>query len=210
MRFYVDDGILIEVRFFQDGRRLQRTTESLASDYFRLLGPHGPRDPQRLKAHKILGWSTSSEVLGWVFDTIKLTILLQSRKSFKLRQVFAEWPHSRHSATCKQIAEMTGFLLHVSVAVHPDKFVVQAHANMSLFSAAGILSSRGRSRRLVPLGPEFYGELEFWRWIVEVGIDASEGGLSAAMYCLVALPPCRTLISGAFKHAVGGFCLKTG
>ena len=30
VRFYVDDGILVEVRFFQDGRKLRRAMESLA------------------------------------------------------------------------------------------------------------------------------------------------------------------------------------
>ena len=30
------------------------------------------------------------------------------------------------------------------------------------------------------------------------------------MYRLVARPRCRTLVSDAFKHAVGGFCLETG
>ena len=43
--FYVDDGILVEVRVFKDGRRLQRAIVSLASDHFRLLGPRGPRNP---------------------------------------------------------------------------------------------------------------------------------------------------------------------
>ena len=42
VRFCVDDGILVEVCFFQDGRRLRRAIESLASDHFRLLGPRGP------------------------------------------------------------------------------------------------------------------------------------------------------------------------
>ena len=69
----------------------------------------------------ILGWSTRSEVLGWVLDTDKLTISLPSRKSYKFRQVLADWPHCQDSATCKQIAELTGFLLHVSVAVRPGK-----------------------------------------------------------------------------------------
>ena len=32
--FYVDGGILVKVRFFQDGRRLRRAIESLASDHF--------------------------------------------------------------------------------------------------------------------------------------------------------------------------------
>ena len=37
--FYIDDGILVDVRFFQDGPRLRRAIESLASDQFRLLDP---------------------------------------------------------------------------------------------------------------------------------------------------------------------------
>ena len=113
------------------------------------------------------------EVLGWVLDTDKLTTSLPSRKSSKLRQVLADCPHYRHSATCMQIAELTGFLLYVSVAVRPGKFFAQrllAHANMPLSSAAGFLCHR--SRRLVSLGPEFHGDLKFWRWIVEAGMDA--------------------------------------
>ena len=109
--------------------------------------------------------------------------------------------------------ELTGFLLHVSVAVRPGKCFVQillAHANMPLSSAAGVLSSSERSRRLVPLGSELHGDLKFWRWIVEADMDASEGGLSAPMYRTLARPPCRTLTSDASKHAVGGFYLETG
>ena len=41
-------------------------------------------------------------------------------------------------------------------------------------------------------------------------MDASEGGLPAPMYRLVARPLCCTLISDVSKHAVGGFCLETG
>ena len=41
-------------------------------------------------------------------------------------------------------------------------------------------------------------------------MDASEEGLSAPMYRLVARPPCRTLTSDTSKHAVEGFCLETG
>ena len=148
------------------------------------------------------------------FDTTKLTISLPCRKSSKLRQVLAGWPYSRHFATFKQIAELMGFLLHVCVGGHtPGEVFVQrllAHANMPLSSAACFLSSSERPRRLVPLDPEFYGDLEFCRWIVEAGIDESEGGLSVPMYCLVARPPCHTLTSDASKLAVGGFYLETG
>ena len=44
-RFYVYDGILVEVRFFQDGPRLRRAIESLVQDHFQLLDPRGPRPP---------------------------------------------------------------------------------------------------------------------------------------------------------------------
>ena len=38
----VDDGILVEVRFFQDGRRLRLAIESLTLDPFQFIGPRGP------------------------------------------------------------------------------------------------------------------------------------------------------------------------
>ena len=123
LKFYVDDGILVEVRFFQHGGRLQLAMKSLASDCFRLFGPRGPRDPSLLEAHNIVGGKTRLEVLGWILDTDKLTIFLPPRKSSELRQVLVDWPHFRHSVTCKQIAELTNFLLHASVAVHPGKFL---------------------------------------------------------------------------------------
>ena len=55
VRFYVDDGILVDARFFQDRRRLRRAIESVASDPFRLLGPRGPRPPPCWK--RIRFWS---------------------------------------------------------------------------------------------------------------------------------------------------------
>ena len=55
VRLYLSDGILVEVRFFQDGRRLRRSIEPLASDHFRLLGPRGPWNPPLLEAHMIIG-----------------------------------------------------------------------------------------------------------------------------------------------------------
>ena len=80
---------------------------------------------------------------------------------------------------------------------------------MPLSSAVVFLPSSERSWRLVSLDPDVHGDLEVWRWIVEVAMDASEGGASAPTYRLVACPPCRTLISDASKHAVEGVCLET-
>ena len=77
----------------------------------------------------------------------------------------------------------------------PGTFFVQrllAHTNMPLSLATVFLSTSERSRQLVSLGPEFHGDLEFWRWIVEAGTNASEGGLFVPMYRLVARSPRRT------------------
>ena len=88
--FYVDDGILVEVSVVQDGRRLRRAMESLVLDYFRLLGPRGPRNPPYWKRIRSWGWSTPLEVLDWVLRTYNVTTPLPPRKSSKLRQFFAD------------------------------------------------------------------------------------------------------------------------
>ena len=63
--------------------------------------------------------------------------------------------------------------------------------------------------RLV-LGPEFQGNFELWRWVMEEGLDARGGTLPAPMYHLLEHPSQRTLFSDASTTAVGGFCLETG
>ena len=53
VRYYVDDGILVELQWWPDGRRCQRAVQSLASDHFRLLGESGASDPPLLSNRKI-------------------------------------------------------------------------------------------------------------------------------------------------------------
>jgi len=59
VRYYVDDGVLVEARFFRDGRRCLRAVQSLASDHFRLLGSRGPHDPPLISKKKVTNFSTS-------------------------------------------------------------------------------------------------------------------------------------------------------
>ena len=63
MRYYVDDGILVEVQWWPDGRRGMRAVQSLASDHFRLLGVRGASDPPLLSASKITNWDTRQYAL---------------------------------------------------------------------------------------------------------------------------------------------------
>ena len=214
MRYYVDDGIVVEVQWWPDGHRCLRAVQSLASEYFRLLGERGVADPPLLSARTITDWDTQLEVLGWIIDTEALTVMLPSHKRLKLQNLLAEWPSSRASASARQVSQLVGFLIHVSFAVRPRRFFVNrllASVGMPRISAGADFGFRTANpgRRLV-LGPEFQGDLEFWRWFVEEGLDARGGTFSAPMYHLLERPSQRTLFSDASKTAVGGFCLETG
>ena len=171
-------------------------------------------DPPLLSTSKITDWDTRLEVLGWIIDTEALTVTLPSRKRLKLRSLLAEWPPSRASASARQVSKLAGFLMHISFAVRPGLFFVQrllASVGMPrVASGAGFAYRMSDPGRRVALGPEFHGDLEFWRWFAAEGLDARQGTLSAPMYRLLERPARRTLFSDAFKTAVGGFCLETG
>lgn len=95
VRYYVDDGILVEVQWFQDGRRCIRALQSLASDHFRLLGERGLDDPALLSARKTTSWDSRMEVMGWIVDTDELSVTMPPAKMQTLRRLMAEWPPSR-------------------------------------------------------------------------------------------------------------------
>ena len=63
-RYYVDDGILVEVQWRPDGRRCMKAVRSLASDHFCLLTERGASDPPLLSAGNITNWDTRLEVSG--------------------------------------------------------------------------------------------------------------------------------------------------
>ena len=213
MRYYVDDGILVELQWWPDGRRCLRAVQSLASDHFRLLGERGVSDPPLLSTSKITDWDTRLEVLGWIIDTEALTVTLPSRKRLKLRSLLAEWPPSRASASARQVSKLAGFLMHISFAVRPGLFFVQrllASVGMPrVASGAGFAYRMPDPGRRVALGPEFHGDLEFWRWFAAEGLD-TRGGTLSAVYRLLERPARRTLFSDASKTAVGGFVSRRG
>ena len=103
--------------------------------------------------------------------------------------------------------------MHISLGVSPGSFFVHrllASVGMPRIAAgdnfAGQLANPGRR---VARGPEFYADLEFWRWLVDKGADTCIGVLSAPIYHFLERPAQHTLCSDASKTAVGGYCLKT-
>ena len=183
VRYYIDDGIFVEVQWWPDGRRCLRAVQSLALDHFRLLGVRGASDPPLLSANKITNWGTRLEVLGWLVDTEALTVTSPPHKRLKLRLLLAEWPRTRTHASAKQVSQLAGFPLHILFAVRPGSFFVHrllASVGMPRIAAgddsAGRMANPGRR---VALGPEFHADLEFWRWFVDKGVDARGGVFGA-------------------------------
>ena len=191
-----------------------RAVQSLASHHFRLLGVRGASGPPLLSASKITNWDMRLEVLGWLVDTEAPTVTSPPHKRLKLRLLLAEWPPTRTYASAKQVSQLAGFLMQISIAIRPRSFFVHrllASVGMPRMAAgdhfAGRMANPGRR---VALGPEFHAGLDFWRWFVDKGVDARGGVLSAPMYHLLERPAQRTLFSDASKTAFGGYCLESG
>ena len=164
-----------------------------------MLDVRGASDPPLLSARKITNWDTRLEVLGWLVDTEALTVTSPSHKCLKLRLLLAEWPPTRTYASAKQVSQLAGFLMHIYFVVRAGSFFVDrllALVGMPRIAAgdhfAGRMANPGRR---VALGPEFHADFEFWRWIVDKGVDAPGGVLSAPMCHLLDRHVQRTLFS---------------
>ena len=87
------------------------------------------------------------------------------------------------------MSQLVGFFVRVSFAFRPGSFFVQhilASVGMPLIAAGTDYACRmANPGRRVALGPEFHGDLEFWRWLFSEGLDAQGGTLSAPMYHLL-------------------------
>ena len=123
----------------------------------------GPSRPSALVATKNYEFATRLEVLGWILDTHELTVTLTLRKQQKSKGLLEAWPMSRNVATARQVSELTGFLLHVSFALRPGKFVVgRLLAAVGMPPSAAFPAGVVDPGRRVVLGPEFHDDLEFW------------------------------------------------
>lgn len=109
VRYYVDDGILVEVRFFADGRRCLHAVRSLASDHYRLLGNRGTNNPPLLSPAKITNFETRLEVLGWTLDTHELSIPMTPRKGAKTQKPCGGVAGVAEGRDCSPSVPVNGF-----------------------------------------------------------------------------------------------------
>ena len=214
VRYYVVDGILVEVQWWPDGRRFLRAVQPLESDHFRLLGVRGASNSPLLSASKITSWDTCFEVLGSLVDTEALMVTSAPHNRLKLRLFSEEWPSTRSCALAKQVSQLAGFVMHISFAVRHGYFLMHrllGLVGMPRIAAGDRFAGRmANPERSVARGPEVHADLEFWRRFIDNGVDTRDGVLSAPMYNLVQRPKQRTLFADSSKTTVGGYCLETG
>lgn len=187
-RYHVDNGGLVDGRFFRDGRHCTKAVQSLATDHFRLPGIRGqnPRCCHRKKSHiSSLDWKC------WVgYWRQFLTVFMAERKRQKMVRVLRNWPASRLVATARQVSELTFLFMHVSFALRPGKFSWgQMLAAVGLPRAAVFPSGSRTSYRRMVLGPMFYDDFEFWRRFVEGRMTARGGEFMLPMYNVLTRPP---------------------
>lgn len=214
--YYIDDAMLAEIQYFDDGRRCLASSGALASDHSRLFGERTPRDPPILAAKKISNWDTELEVLGWTFDTVAMTISLPESKLHSYSQMLAEWPPTRRSAPTKQVLSLLGKLIHAATVLRPGRFFVTRLLNQLGLSLAGIDESERKfgkgtrpNRAVIFLGADFHSDIQWWSAWFRGALKNGRHMLSTPLYTFVLQPPYRHLLSDASGIAMGGYCWET-
>ncbi|CAN0043129.1 unnamed protein product, partial [Choristocarpus tenellus] len=206
-RMYVDDSILVEPQWFEDGRRLLLATNSLVSDHIRLLGKREIDEPPILSAKKLTGWHTTQVVVGWKIDTEAMTIALPEGKLVKLKGWLEEWPESKSVARVQEVWVLLGRLFHMSYVIRPGKcFLWIAKGGEQVEQREGAREAN----REIRIGPEFKEDLNWWRWVVEHGLAEEGENLCSPFLGFVSRLPGMTWYSDACFSAVGGYNVETG
>ncbi|CAM9809095.1 unnamed protein product, partial [Choristocarpus tenellus] len=200
---YIDDSILVEPQWFEDGWRLKLATNPLVSDHIRLLGQRDLDEPPILSAKKLTGWHTTQVVVGWRIDTEKMTIALPEGKLKGMKSLLGEWPESKLVARVQEVWVLLGRLFHMSYVIRPGKSFLWRLVH---------LSGEGprEANREIRIGREFKEELKWWRWVIEHGLAEEGENLSSPFLGVVSKPPGTTWYSDAYFSAVGGYNVETG
>ena len=204
VRFYVDDGILVEVMWSPTGDRCKIASASCASDHFRIFGARGSRDPPLLSARKLSSWCTRLCVLGWDIDTVDMTISVPTDKRERLRATINEWPTTRCFASESELRGVIGSFLHICEVVRPGKYFVRRMLNQLGLPPVQV-TAQGATRKRI--GPEFHADMRFWRLLVDGGLGSPSRLLTAPLVCFFDQPYSCLLWSDASGDAMGGYFL---
>jgi hypothetical protein len=110
---YVDDLIMAAV--YHSTTQLLSFSAQAAEAHVRLLGAPLPGVLPPVSKKKVTDWCFIMLVLGWSFNTERMTMALPEEKRLELVRRLAEWPLSAagSSVTRLQVWELCGFLQHI-------------------------------------------------------------------------------------------------
>ena len=202
---YVDDFIKLKVQHSPTDTSALMASASLASDHVRLFGPSAEGDTPILAPHKSSDWNTTIDALGYTINTHTLQISVTQQKVEALRELLANsWPADRREARAQEVLSLAGKLWNMTFVVRAGRYFV-----WQLLRLTNLHTTEKRHKkvsRYVTLGPEFHGDLAFWRWALEHKVVDAGSSLCAPLFTHSHRVPSRHYFSDASLDAVGGYC----
>ena len=157
---FVDDFIAAAQGPAATLTNLRRTLMHSIDAVFRPLTPQDP--PLRtepISVSKLLKgdacWSTCKKILGWVIDTVGMTITLPARRLQRLHDLLASIPSTRKRMALHTYYQLLGELRSMALAL-PGARGLFSHLQVALKSSAA---------HRIRLTPGFHHALDDFRWI---------------------------------------------
>ena len=157
---FVDDFIAL-CQGQNDKSDVRRTLLHAVDDVFRPTdfydGPHR-REPVSIKKLQQgdLSWHTSKTILGWIIDTISMTIHLPPHRVTRLGEILASIPKSQRRLSVKKWHKILGELRSMSLALPGARNL------FSTMQKALALKSKTR----IALHKSVHNALEDFRWLL--------------------------------------------
>lgn len=138
---FVDDFIGL-CQGKRNSRRVRRILMHSIDEVFR---PNGPDDSQHRKEPVSIkklrdgdcSWTTIKKVLGWIIDTVNLTISLPDRRVQRLGEILASIPPHQKRTSMKKWHKVLGELRSMSIALPGAKNLFSSMQNALSLSANG-------------------------------------------------------------------------
>ena len=158
---FVDDFISLAQRPFL--RRVRRTLLHAVDDVFRPLDRQdGPerREPVSLKKLRQgdCSWDTCKTVLGWVVDTVNLTMKLPPHRLERLCKILNSIPHRQKRTTVKKWHGVLGELRSMSIALPGSR---------NLFGRLQHALACRQGKHRITLRRGVHQALDDFRWLVQ-------------------------------------------
>jgi hypothetical protein len=119
---YVDDFIGLGQGSKQRLRSVRRTLFHCLDEVMRPVSPSDPESRQEPASVKKLKkgdahWATRKVVLGWLLDTVRMTIELPPHRLDRLNEILDSLPRTKHRIALKKWHQIVGELRSMSLAV---------------------------------------------------------------------------------------------